>query len=246
MLLQNMQAEFAEVIFSEEEQTEIISPAQNMVIYRNNMLSNLSQTLVDTYPMITKLLGEDYFRLAAKSYIEAYPSRSSNLHDYGEYFSDFLSEYLPLKNLPYLAEVAEFEWACHLLYFAADCPALNLESLAQVSDQDYHQLHFSLHPASRLMKFHYPILRIVDLCKGINDKEINLNEGGVNLLLLRPESEIMLVPLSLADFTFLTALQDNQTLAQALTETMQIDANFDIEKNLPAFVQDKILTAFYN
>lgn len=245
MSLQNELAEFAEIIFSEDEQTDILMPSQNMIIYRNNMTSNLVNTLLETYPMVARLVGEDFFRITAKVYIHRYPSRSGNLHDYGEYFSDFLAEYPPVKNLSYLAEVAEFEWSCHLLHFASDHAALDLKSLEKISPDQYHKLHFILHPASRIIKFHYPILRILDLCKGEIDEQINVNDGGVNLLIIRRDVEIMLVSLSQADFTFLTALHDNKTFSEALDAAMLIDSDFKLDERLPVWIQDKTIVDFY-
>lgn len=246
MSLQNVQAEFTDIILSEDEQTDLLTPSENMIIYRNNILSNLINALFDTYSMVARLVGEDFFRITAKEYIHLYPSRSGNLHDYGEYFSDFLSEYPPIKNLPYLAEVAEFEWLCHQIHLAADHSPLDIKSLEQVSPDQYHLLHFILHPASRIVKFHYPLLRIIDLCKGNIDEEININEGGVKLLIIRRDLDILLLPLSSADFTFLHALHHNKTLSEALEETLLIDSEFNLDERLPVWIQDKTIVDFKN
>lgn len=241
MSLQNAQAEFAEILLAEDESADLLLGSQNMSIYRNNVTTNLLNALQTTYAMITKLVGEDFFRIAAKEYIHLYPSRSGNLHDYGEYFSDFLAAYPPVKNLPYLAEVAEFEWACHTLQFAADHPPLDLNVLAHLSPNDYNCLNFTLHPAAQLIKFHYPMLRIIDLCEGKIDEEIDLQEGGVNLLIVRRHLDMMFLPLNTADFTFLNALQNHQTLADALEAALLIDAEFKLEERLSFWIQDKII-----
>ncbi len=244
MLLQNLQDEFAELMNADAVHSGLVTPVSNVSIYRNNMVCNLVQTLMDSYKMIVKLVGEDFFRMTAKEYINRYPSLSGNLHDYGEYFADFLDEFIPAKNLVYLPEVARFEWACHLLYFAADASILDIKLLENISPDQFQELHFGLHPASRLMRFNYPILRIMDLCKGEMDEEINLNEGGVNLLLIRREFEIKLVPLSLAEYTFLSVLNQNETLGAALDATLEIDADFKLDENLPQWIQDKTITDF--
>lgn len=120
MSLQNLQAELAEAILANDPATTIVLPVEHLRIYQNNIESNLVKTLKNTYPLITKLLGDDFFQTTACHYIAYYPSRSGNLHDYGEYFSDFLAEHPPVKHLCYLAEVALFEWSCHTLFVAAD------------------------------------------------------------------------------------------------------------------------------
>lgn len=241
MLLQNVQDEFAELINSNHDKGDLVVPAENISIYRNTMISSLTQTLSETYKMIVKLVGEDFFRQLAREYIHHYPSSSGNLHDYGEYFSDFLQELPVVKNLPYLEEVAKFEWTCHLLHFASDASQLDIKSLESFSPEQFQELKFVLHPASCVMQFNYPILRILDLCKGEIDEEINLDEGGVDLLLIRRELEVSLVPLSTGEFTFLCAIAANETLAVALDETLECDPDFKLDECLPKWIRDKTI-----
>src|SRR6516162_4463723 len=167
MSLQNIQIEFIDILLSEDKQAgiNVLHPPQNMSIYQNNISSQLVNTLLNTYPLITRLLGSDFFRLVAKDYIKHYPSCSSNLHDYGQYLNDFLASYPPVKSLPYLTEVAFFEWLCHTLHFAADHSSFDIALLENVSPNQYPHLHFILHPASHVIKCYYPILRIIELCK---------------------------------------------------------------------------------
>src|SRR3990167_10192357 len=101
----------------------------NLAIYRNNIFATLMHTLKATYPLTLVLLGKDFFAMAAREYIRQYPSRSGNLHDYGEYFGNFLATYQPVHELIYLAEVAEFEWAFHTIYHAPNHPPFAAHSL---------------------------------------------------------------------------------------------------------------------
>lgn len=237
MSLQNLQVEFADSIF-DGAPIDGVHPVDNFAIYRNNVISNLSNVLTEVYPLIEKLLGSDFFQLTIKEYIHRYPSCSGNLHDYGEYFSDFLAEYQPLKDLPYLAEVAQFEWFCQQLFFAANPAAFDVSFLENVSEEQYPHLHFQLHPASRVHKFHYPILRIIELCDGDIDEDIHMNEGSVYLLLIRRELDVLYLPLTIGEFTFLSALQENQSLAVAADAALEADPNFDLEEALPRFITD--------
>lgn len=241
MSLQNLQAELAEIILSNDHTTDLVQPISHLRIYQNNIISSLVKTLKEIYPLINKLLGDDFFLITIKEYIKRYPAISSNLHDYGEYIGDFLAEYEPVKNLIYLAEVAQFEWACHGIYFATDHIGFDPVQLEKISPNDYEKLHFILHPASQIIKFHYPILRIIDLCKGEVDGTIDINEGGINLLIIRRHLDISLVPLTTSEYIFLTALHDNKSLAEALELTHQIDADFKLEEKLSEWIRDKTI-----
>lgn len=240
MPLQNLQLEFAEAIFSGDEMSAI-TPSENLSIYRNNIMTSLKDTLHDIYPLVLKLVGEAFFRLTIKEYIKRYPSRSSDLHDYGEYFSDFLTEYQPLKNLNYLSEVAKFEWACHTIFFAADHAGFDIEQLKKFSPDQYEKLRLSLHPASKLIKFHFPILRIIDLCANEIDGTIDVSDGGVNLLIIRRDLDISLVSLSLSEFLFLSALDEGNPLAYALEVATHQDPNFKLDEKLLGWIQNKTI-----
>ena len=241
MQLQNLQLEFSEAIQSDDQSLDFILPPQNIRIYQYNVQAHLLQALRQTYPLVVKLVGDDFFRMTAKEYIKHYPSRSGDLHDYGQYFSDFLAEFQPVKDLIYLAEVAQLEWTCHALLIAGTHAPFDSALLNRVAPEHYDQIHFLLHPASYVKKFYYPLLRIIDLCKGDMDDTIDLGEGGVYLLMIRKELDINLISLSESEFTFLAALQENLSLAAALEAALQIDADFSLDKKLTEWIQEQII-----
>lgn len=241
MSLQNALNEFAEMVFSDYQFPELIKPGQNIFVHRNNITSSLVRTLQDSYPLVVKLVGENFFRTTAENYILQYPSRSSNLHEYGEYFSDFLAEYPPAMNLIYLSEVAKFEWICHCIYFAADHSSMDMKLLQEVPPGQFEKIHFVLHPASRIVKFQYPILRIIELCNQTSSEPISVAEGGANLLIIRRDLDIMLVTLTSADYVFLNAIQDNYSLSIAVKAAMNIDPDFKLREKLLGWIEDKTI-----
>jgi hypothetical protein len=238
MHLQNLQLEFADNLFSSENQLDCILPAQNMRLYQQNVLVHLIKALRNTYPLILRLVGDDFFQITAKAYIKQYPSRSGDLNDYGEYFSDFLAEYQPLKDLIYLAEVAQFEWTCHVLLSASSPGRMDVFILKNLHPDQYEQIHFQLHPACKVMKFYYPMLRIIELCEGNVDDTIDLGEEGIHLLIIRRHLDISLIPLTDGEFTFLSAIQENKSLAEALSASLEVDPMFSLEEKLSAWIQD--------
>jgi hypothetical protein len=150
-------------------------------------------------------------------------------------------EYEPAKELDYLSDVAKFEWAYHTLHFASEHAPFNLALLTNLSPEQYDDLHFILHPASRVLTFDYPILRIIDLCKNDVDEDVNLDAGGDNILIIRREWEIELFSLDTADYIFLSSLQNNMTLADALEETLQADSTFKLDEKLAMWIREKII-----
>ncbi len=245
MTLQNLQAEFAESLFLDEPRCDGVRPQGNLQIYQNNLFSNVTRALRTTYPLIVKLVGDEFFPLAARAYCKQYPSRSHNLDDYGAYFGSFLAEFEPTRSLIYLPEVAEFEWACHEASFAVEHAPLAIEALQKVTPDLYEHLHFILHPMIRVMKCDFPLLRIIELCKGEINEEINLESGGVNLLISRKDNSLSLIQLSDADCQFLTLISENNSLKDALEATLALDSEFRLEEKLPLWVQQGVIVDFY-
>lgn len=245
MQLSNLQAELADAILTADDTLDCVVPATHISIYHNNVMSTLIHTLQTTFPLIQKLVGTDFFRMTAKEFIRHYPSRSPNLHEYGNYFSDFLASYAPVHHLIYLAEVAQFEWLCHQINLAPDHARFDLKTLSNVAPNHYHELHFILHPASHLQRFHYPILEMIDLCNQETDITLDINMGGVNLLMIRREYDLCLVPLNNAEFTFLEMLHDGKSVATALNTALMLDAQFNLEEKLPQWIKDKTLVDCY-
>jgi hypothetical protein len=91
-----------------------LDPAARIGIYRNHAFAILSASLRGTFPVICRLVDERFFAYAAHEYLREHPPRSRCLVEYGADFADFLADFEPCKALPYLADVARFEWALNI------------------------------------------------------------------------------------------------------------------------------------
>src|SRR6266851_3663840 len=124
------------------------SAAERLEIYRNSCRSVTVEVLRMTYPAVDRLVGRDFFELAAKQFCAAHPPGSGYLNEYGDEFTDFLAG-LPeaAAALHYLPDVARFEWALTCAANADDTPVLDLPSLAASDSQRHGQLRFEPHPS---------------------------------------------------------------------------------------------------
>ncbi|HSS29308.1 MAG TPA: DNA-binding domain-containing protein, partial [Usitatibacter sp.] len=135
------QARFMEMLYSEG------ACEPGIAIYRRNLFANLGNALAATYPVVQRLVGDAFFREAARQYVLAHPSHSGDLNDYGASFAGFLARYPHAATLAYLADVARLEWACHESYGAPDAAPFDLADLARVGADDYPRIRFQLHPS---------------------------------------------------------------------------------------------------
>ncbi len=175
-----------------------VSSQARVAIYRNNLLSNYLGALQAVYPVVLALTGGDWFRQTARAYSAQTPSSSGDIQLYGADFAAWLASLDTAQTLPYLADVARLEWAVHRVFHAADLAPLAAAQLARVAADDQPQLQFQLHPACRLLQSDYPVQRIwtVNQPGYSGDQRVQLDAGGVSLLVQRQGATIQLVPLT--------------------------------------------------
>src|SRR3989454_10050363 len=132
------------------------APAERLRIYRNTCRSTLIEALRMTYPAVERLVGRDFFDMAAARYAGTHPPQSGYLNEYGGEFADFLAAFGPAGELPYLADVARFEWALGVAANAADAPLLDPLTLAAVDPQRHAAVRFEPQPSGCLLTLAYP------------------------------------------------------------------------------------------
>lgn len=156
---------------------EAIFENKSYPIYYNNFIGSHMKALKEIYNIIYKLIGEECFENLAKIYIPQNLSYSYQLQNYGRHFANFLAKFLPLKQLPYLADLAELEWAIHELYYIPEESWENTKFVQSI----------------------YPILSIWEFGKNPDDKILDIQTlPGENIMLRRKGTEIIFIRANLS------------------------------------------------
>jgi hypothetical protein len=210
------------------------STAHRLQVYRNNLGESLIAALGAVYPVVSQLVGEEYFRQLARLCIARHPLRAGHLHTFGGELPALLRELPSAAELPYLADVAALEWAWHEVYHEADTAPLDPAQLCDVPPAQQMNLGLELAAAARLVSSPYPVLRIWQAHQPDADTafEISLDEGGVDLLVLRRGLEIEFVLLAAAEAQWLRELQRGATLAHATQSALDAQPSFDLPATL--------------
>lgn len=218
---------------------------RRLAIYQNNIFSNYRNALSAVYPVVRRLVGDDFFRQSADAFARAHGSTSGDLHDFGEPFAVFLADYRPARELSYLPDVAHLEWAAHRVFHAAEAPPLPIESLASVAPERLGELRFALSPAARLVASRYPIVGIWEVNQPgfAGDESVDLDQGGDWALVARRGHAIEVQRLQPGEFAMLAALDAGQPLAQAFGAATAADAQFELELFLRRHVPGGTLAA---
>jgi hypothetical protein len=239
--LRELQLDFVEAVLARNDQAIAShlsvhggTAASRLGIYRSNTYTNLRAALRDAYPVILRLVGDDFFDHAASAFVRAHPSASGDLNDYGDGFGEFLASFPSAAELPYLCDVARLEWARERAYYAFDHPPLELTRLAAIAGDRYGELRFKLHPAASLVNSDYPLLRIWETNQPnySGDDYVDLGAGSVRLLVTRRGVEVVNESLGPAESALLSTFIAGQSLETGLTQALQWDSAFDLQRCL--------------
>jgi len=203
-------------------------------IYQNNLREGFRQALELEFPVIRRLVGEDYFRQLALLFQANYPSRSGNRHYMGQRLPQFLRALLGGSAYGYLSDVAVLEWACLESLGALDATPLDRSVLLQYSPDSFAELRFTLHPACRLVCSAYPVLRIweVNQSEAAVTEIVDLDSGPDRILVRRGAERVELHRVPAGDFALFMALANGATLGDAYDEACAADSCFNVAEAL--------------
>ena len=195
------------------------SAGERLRIYRNTCRTTLVETLRTTYPALERIVGREFFEVAAERYVAAYPARSGYLNDYGDRFAAFLAAFGPAREPAYLPDVARFEWALSVAANAPDAPRLEPGVLLALPAENHAGLRFQPHPSVSCLELAYPADEIADAVLAGDDAamgEIHLASGAVRIVVHRGPDGLATERLSACAYDFVSRLCAGEPLARVI------------------------------
>jgi hypothetical protein len=129
---------------------------RRFAVYRNNVAASLIGALAGRFPVVRRLVAEEFFRAMAHDYVVQDPPRSPLLFQYGESFAQFIDGFAPAAPIPYLADVARLEYLRGLAYHAADAEPLPAAAFAALDGGRLAAFKVRLHPSVFVLASDYP------------------------------------------------------------------------------------------
>lgn len=203
-------------------------------VYRNNVAVSLTEAMEVAFPVILKLVGEEFFHAMASVFLRQHPPTSPMLMHYGTALPPFLRSFKPVRHLAYLPDIARLELALRRSYHAADAAALAPAELQAMSPDQLMAARLGLAPSVELVRSNWPIHAIWRANMHTDAPEPVMQAEDV--LITRPEfdPEPQLLPNAGADF--IEALQQGDSFAAALGKASAKQANFDLTSTLGALI----------
>ena len=237
--LHDSQTQFYRAIFDNSQTMTGIDDSR-LNIYRQTIFHSLENALRTSYPVIVKLVGDDFFRFLAQQYIQQYSSVSGDLSRYGDVFFQLLQSLPETAELPYLADVAQLEWYVQLAENSRDTTPFPIETLIAVAPEHYPDLQFFLHPSVNLLSSLYPIADIWQANQRDGDGVVELYTGEYYYLIYRVDYQVTVTSVNADQWAFLTAIQQGLRFG-VLCDTL---VDIDVGSLLQQFIAQSVLVDF--
>lgn len=190
---------------------------ERLRIYRNNFLIGLGEALKANFPVTMRLLGEDFFAQAARAFVLQAPPARPCLFEYGEGFAEFLETLPDLAALPYVAEMARFEFARIGAHHAPVEALLSDAEIARVPPEALADLPIRLAAHVRLLDLRYPVAALWEAHQRAEPDlaAIDMAPRPHALLVCRPQRALVTQEIGPDALAFLAAARQPTTLARA-------------------------------
>ncbi|MDB5888274.1 MAG: hypothetical protein JWM03_1146 [Rhodocyclales bacterium] len=219
---------------------------QLLAVYRGNSVANADKALRLAYPVVERIVGEEFFGGLCRAFWQECPSRSGDLNEYGEGFGDFLANFPHVAELPYLADVARVEWLVGRAAHAADHVAATLAQLANMPSESIGALRFGLQPGLTLFVSTWPVATIWQQHQATYTDEINIDLNNAECLAVhRLGLRVEVTVLSTAELALWRQAQAGQALAAMLETAFAVDDSFDIQGTLQAGFAREFITSLH-
>lgn len=203
--------------------------ARRFAVYRNNVIVGLCETLKAAFPVVRRLVGDQFFSAMARIHVSREPPSSPIMLDYGGGFPDFIGTFEPAAGLPYLRDVARLERAWVEAYHSAEGQPLDWAAFSKLAPEQLAGLRFTFHPSVRLVRSTFPVLAIWEANIGDGMLHgIDLAAGGEDVLIVRPKFDVEMRALPAGGGAFLQALCSGSAIVDAADATLKAEPHFDL------------------
>lgn len=208
---------------------------RRFAVYRNNVAVSLTEALETAFPVLRRIVGDEFFRAMAGVFLRSHPPASPVLMLYGEDMPAFLASFPPVAHLGYLPDVARLELALRAAYHAADSRPVGPEALS--AGGDLMSARLTLAPTTRVIRSRWPLHDIWRA--NTEDGAPKPGRAAQDVLVTRPAFDPKVNLLPTGAEAFISRLAEGGSLAAA---TLAAGASFDPGPTLALLLQGNAIT----
>ena len=210
-------------------------------VYRNTIAKGCVDALAANFPTVARMVGDDWFAAAAARFARQQPPSGAALLAYGAGFSDWLANFPPAADLPFLSAMAAMDALRTTALFAAEADVLTPADFA-LGGEALAAARVALHPSLILARYDtgLPGLWLAAREEGAEDP--SLDDAPQALLIIRPGAAVHARLLDAAGYAFLTACRTGQSLGEAMAAAAEADPRADLPALFAALIADGVFS----
>lgn len=199
-----------------------------IAVYRNTAVKGRIDALEANYPTVSQMVGSEWFRAAAREFVEAQPGDDPVLAAYGADFPDWLARFEPARDMPYLAPVARLDRAWTEAHLSPDAAPMDARHAATLG-LALTGMPARLHPSVRLFWFDWtaPSLWLAHRYPTAG-ADLAWRAEPQGLLIHRPDAEVRARRLSRAEWAFLDASRKGRPFGAAALSAQSAQPGVDV------------------
>lgn len=209
---------------------------ERLAIYQNNTFHSLIEVIKDHYPTLKLTIGENLLAACARAYIDTHPPSTPIMQEFALDFPEFLSDFDPVQSTPYLSDLAKVDLLQHLSYHSEDEAPVPAASFAEIDINTLASSHIKPLSSAFLLRSAFAVFDMWQLANGERNDKVEA-EQQQNLLVIRPQAQVEVYCLDDGLYTFLTALNQNANVYEALEQATEEAADFSPTQGISFLIQ---------
>lgn len=196
------------------------------------------------FPAVQRIAGVECFSVIVEQFAVGWDQPPPNTLTILDEFPCFIHKLEPRHRMPALSGVAILELRCAHAILRRSAPPLSLRDLDHVTWKELTTGCLVLHPTASIACSQYPIVTLwSNHSLGPKDLDCHTNCPEAALV-VRPEMEVRVIPLSLGWQSFLRALRTGLQLGEAAHYALIRDGAFQASTALPELVDSGAFEGF--
>jgi hypothetical protein len=137
-----------------------LSPVEQLEIYREQFYLRHTASLVEDFPGVGGILGQDDWDRLVWDYLANVAPESYDLSELGAGLAAFADGCTWLEQRELVVDMARLEYAHMLVFDAPDAPPLDPTKLAAVPPDAWESARLVTDPGLQLLRFRYPVIEL--------------------------------------------------------------------------------------
>jgi hypothetical protein len=245
----NEQAQLINAILSQK--TNANFETKGLEIYQRNFMANAQRALAITFPVTNMLMGEDLFKAAVERLTHTCAPNAGDWGEWGDGFWNELASMIELEDYPYVADIAEVDFARHKME-RTPLKVADRQSIHLLAEYDLDEIKIVLNDDVFIKDSKYPVVDIYQShCNGFDAllfekaKDAIKENLSQKILMFRPHYKAKVRSLDLTEYDFIHMVLQGKSLGKSLEHLAIVhEQSFLFEHWLPLALEQNLVSYF--